>query len=622
MKKILLIIALFFLFPITTLAADYKITNYYIDAKVLENGDMNVSELIVLKGSFNGYERDILYRNSLADPERNASGIENIVVYAKYVDDVSFNTFDESFNKFEKSVFANNGDKGKYILSNLSDGNRIRMYYHTDNRKTAFLITYTLKDVVTIHDEEGFGEVYWTFIGDGFEDSINDLQIRVTLPTKDNSEYFRVWAHGEVNGEVRFLDDENVSGLLATSIKVDHNTPTDIRMTFDKKIVNKTNKTSDKTFEEIINNEERLAAERNALRKEIKIKYNTCIIMSVILYIYLVVSWIYIYIKYDKERKPEFNLQYNREFIDDYNVEVVDYLMNKGITENAMSASIMNLIYKKNIKADKIEDKKDSYEFTLLNRDNINSTENALLDFLFVKIGDGTKFTTVDLKKYASSTQTCNTFMNTYTAWKNKVIADGEKEEFFEKNKNYVWLSFLSLVFGVVLIAFMASNNIEFIPGYLYIFFCFVFLVYTLLFTKRTKKGVEHYAKWKAFKNFLNDFGNFSVKELPEVILWERYLVYATIFGLADKLEKTMNVKIKEVGTYDFYDGYYMYNTHMFNINLAHSINHAMNSAVNSSRTTINRLNANSSMSSGSGFGGGFSGGAGFGGGGGGGRGF
>lgn len=622
MKKVLLLIFMFLCFPITVLAADYKITNYYIDAKVLENGDMNVSELIVLKGSFNGYERDLLYYNPLADSTMNASGIENITVKAKYIDDVSFNTFNEEFTNFQRSTFANNGDKGKYILSNLSGGNRIRMYYHTKSAKTAFLITYTLKDVVSIHDNEGFAEVYWTFIGDGFEDNINDLRIRVTLPGKDDSDFFRIWAHGEVNGEVEYLKNSDVSGMLATSIKVDHNTPTDIRMTFDKKLINKSNKTSNKTFDDIIAAEEKLAAERNALRREIKIKYNTCVIMSVILYVYLIISWILIYVKYDKERKVDFISKYNREFIDDYNVEVIDYLMNKGITENAMSASIMNLIYKKNIKAEKIADKKDDYEFTLLNRDNINDTENKLLDFLFVKVGDGTKFSTISLKKYASSTKTCNTFMNSYTSWKNKVIEDGVKEGFFETNKNYVWFSFLSLVFGVILMAYMAANNIEFIPGYLYIFFAITFLVYTLVFSKRTKKGAEHYAKWKAFKNFLNDFGNFSVKELPEVILWERYLVYATIFGLADKLEKTMNVKIKEVGTYDFYDGYYMYNTHMFNINLAHSISHAMNGAVNSSRTTINRVNANSSMSSGSGFGGGFSGGAGFGGGGGGGRGF
>ena len=82
-----------------------------------------------------------------------------------------------------------------------------------------------------------------------------------------------------------------------------------------------------------------------------------------------------------------------------------------------------------------------------------------------------------------------------------------------------------------------------------------VFLIYTFLIKKRTKKGQEDYVRWKAFKHFLEDFGRFDIKELPEIALWERYLVYATVFGLADKVEKAMNVKISELpaGAYVVY---------------------------------------------------------------------
>lgn len=119
-----------------------------------------------------------------------------------------------------------------------------------------------------------------------------------------------------------------------------------------------------------------------------------------IYYAILIIVWIYVYKKYDKERTPKFNLEYNREFIDDYNVEVIDYLMNSNITPNAMSASIMNLIYKKNIKAEKILEEKDGYKFTLLNKDNLNETENYLVDFLFDRVGTNNEFTTSKLKKY------------------------------------------------------------------------------------------------------------------------------------------------------------------------------------------------------------------------------
>jgi len=120
---------------------------------------------------------------------------------------------------------------------------------------------------------------------------------------------------------------------------------------------------------------------------------------------------------------------------------------------------------------------------------------------------------------------------------------------------------------------------------------------------------------------FLDDFGRFEEKELPEIILWEKYLVYATLFGLADKVSKAMEIKVKEFSNVDasytssdiFWD-YYFYTN--LNRDLTRTINNCHANAI----SAVNR--ANSTSSSGSGFGGGFSGGGGFGGGGGGGRGF
>ena len=60
MKKLILFITLFFI-PLFVYAEDidYDITDYYVKANILDNGDMEVSEIIVLDGTFNGYEKDI-----------------------------------------------------------------------------------------------------------------------------------------------------------------------------------------------------------------------------------------------------------------------------------------------------------------------------------------------------------------------------------------------------------------------------------------------------------------------------------------------------------------------------------------------------------------------------------
>ena len=612
MKKLIYSLSIFLLFPIISLAADvdYDIEQYYIDAKILENGDVDVSEIFVVDGTFNGYNMNLSYISTKSSVR--ASDISNIKVYSlDYDEKISFDTFNADFIEFSLVNYASAGESMKYTIDPTSTGYSIKMFYPINREKIILRLDYTIEDIVTLHD--GFAEFYWNFFSGELADEIGDLNVRVTLPGSDSSDYFRFWAHGSLEGEIDDISNSENNIVYARISSLESYGMLDIRITFADNLVDGITKYSNQSFSEIVDEEMAIAEKTNALRKEIKIKWWGAVIGTIVFYVFVVMAFLYIYFKYDKERDASFKLKYNREFIDDYNVEVVDYLMNRNITENALSASIMNLIYKKNIKVEKIENVKNGYIFTLLNRDNLNATENALVDFLFITVGNNNTFTTTALKKYASNTKTCQTFMNTYTKWKSMVIKDGEKQEFFEKKSKYIVIPFVFLVYSIILTFFIANNNIEFIPGIITVLVAIIFMIYVMTFSKKTKKGIEHFAKWQAFKRFLNDFGNFSVKELPEIILWEKYLVYATVFGLADKVEKAMNVKISEIGNVQI-DTFTL--NYITNIHIANLITSSMHSAINASQVAINQAAASSRMSSGSGFGGGFSGGGGFGGGG------
>lgn len=647
MIKILIgLIVLLFSPVIVKADVDYEITDYYIESHILDNGDLKVKELFVLDGYFNGYERDIVYTNySLAIIEDemdfsnssiyNADGIYDLSIKAKYVDDVDFNTMNnQNFDEFSITNYASNGTKGKYIKSIISGGERYRMYYPSDYDRVAFYITYTIDNAVVMHND--VAELYWNFIGTDYADDLNNLNIKVYLPSEDKSDNFRIWAHGDLTGEVNYFEENNQKiGVIATMDKVDAYDAVDIRVTFDKSLIKddlELDHTYTNALDKIIEVETERAEIANELRKELKTKYTIAATLTATFYIGLLITFIYVLRKYGTSKKSDFTHEYNRDFIDDYNVEVIDYLLNKeNISPNAMSASIMNLIYKKNIKAEKIDTEKknkEEYIFTLLNEDNLNKTENTLVDFLFRKIGNKDPnniytFTTKDLREYASSTRTYDNFISSYTSWKYSLIKDGKAENFYESSPKarkfgVIWfiLSILLTILVNVLNAVVALSTVA--P-----FFGIAFLVYTLLVNKKTEKGSLHYDKWMAFKRFLKDFGNFSEKELPEIVLWERYLVYAVVFGIADKVEKAMNVKIKEIEvlsntSYPTFTDIYLYH------HIADSVNYSVNHAVRESyqRQAATRAASSSSRSSGGGFGGGFSSGGGFGGGGGGGRGF
>ena len=637
MKKLYLFLILL-IFPFIAHAeVDYDITDYYITSDIEVAGGLKIKELVVLDGTFNGYERNIVYRNDSLEEWKagnvnfekssiyNAVGIDNLKVAAMKVNgDVSFDTMKNISNYASEVDSANLGESNVYTTTKNSNGIDVRMYMPANNEKVAFYLEYVVANAVVMHND--VAELYFPFIGDKFSDDIDNVNVQVFLPAADTSNNFRIWAHGPLSGEINKYQNENKEniGLIASIKDLKANTGFDIRVTFDKSLIlvpQFLHHSNEDALDKILEVENKRADDANAKRKKIKAVYYSIKYAAIGYLIFLIVMWIYIYVKFDKEYKADFKNKYNREFIDDYNVEVIDYLFNKNITPNAMSASIMNLVYKKNISVEEMpsDKKKKEYTFKLLNKENLSKSEEYLIEFLFDTVGNGSVFTTKKLKDYAKSTSSYSTFTSKYSTWKNNVIQEGQQQNFYESNTKIKFIGLIIALIGGLIFVTNILCNTDILIAYALIIPIVIFAIYIMTLNRRTKNGNEDYAKWKAFKNFLNDFGTFDIKELPEITLWERYMVYATIFGLAKKVQKSMNVYIQELdpnGTlYPYYYNSWMY--YDLNYAVADSVNSAVNSAVNYS---INTANANSSYSSGSGFGGGFSsgGGGGFGGGGGG----
>ncbi len=638
MKKIGLFLLLL-LVPIFVHAeVDYEITDYYISSEIEIAGGIKIKELIVLDGTFNGYQRDIVFKNSSL-PQWEAGNInfekssiyggnslENLKVATfKVGDKVDFKTMqDINSNSFAEEVSnASLGDKNVYTIEKTADGENVKMFSPSNNGRVGFYLEYVITNAVVMHND--VAELYYPYVGDKFDDPIKNVQLQVLLPFADTSDNFRIWAHGPLTGEVNKYQnkDKEPIGLLATTKNLNANTGFDIRLTFDKSLIqipDFMNHSNEDALDKIIAVEEKRADEANAQRAKIKMIYYSVIGIVIAYLIGLGILWIYIYLKHDKEYKSDFKGKYYRDFIEDYDVEVIDYLLHKSITSNAMSASIMNLIYKKNIEAEEIKDdkKKKEYKFILKNKNNLSEAESYLVEFLFTSVGDTHEFTTKDLKEYAAASHTYSLFTAKYGNWKNKVIAEGQNQNFYENKDKIKKLGISYFILGILIFFIGFANNVVSPILYLMLIPIIAFLVYTTTFNKRTKKGNDDYAKWMGFKNFLNDFGTFDTKELPEIALWERYMVYAVIFGIADKVQKAMNVKIQEYDpsnpTYAPYINSWVY--YDMHYHLANTVSHAIT-------TSINAANAHSVSSSGGGYGGGFSSGSGGGfGGGGGGHGF
>lgn len=690
MKKLYILLICFFalLIPYQVNAYQEGITSFYIDATVLEDGNMHMKELIILNGSFNGFDRIINYRNPYLKQFNgqsldsfygsdiyNGTGIELLAIKDIAVTESSgFNAIHQDGYIFKEVTSASLGDYGKYVLTNNYNGVKYRIYNPSKGKVRGFYIEYIIQNSAVLHQD--VGEAYLNLF-DSLTEYVGYLEMQIHIP--NNKNLLRGWAHGPLTGEISLESNELIK-VIASDISP--NNPIDVRFVFDKDVIKGQNKTTSViALEKIIAVETERANQANAEREAIKLElereaisavskaesnptrdnYENALIsinylsegtlktellsrLQLVLekveaeesklrkfFTTISIAWILgllvlgkiFYHKYDKEYKAEFKGTYYRDFPAEYGPEILAYLLKLDVGSEELSSSLMNLIYKKAILFEEQTVGKRNKKTYLLTP-NIEGKKLTLQERELIAFLLNDKATTLDeIQKKAK--RNYERFISGYQIWKEQALDAAKKEQFYESHKSKKVLCTIYALFGFGIIFWNKVNPYHSYNwlNVLIISLSIIGTVYFLGCTKKTQKGTDHYHKWMGLKKFLKDFSNMDKRELPEVALWERYLVYAMPLGCAKKLAKDMEIRIKEIDQN-------MLSEYMFDINymgrmiaINHIINQSISSSVSAAYSAQTRQQlsdiSSSSSSSGGGFGGGFSSGGGSGGGGGGG---
>ena len=611
----------------------------------------------------------------------NGKNIEINQVQAIEIKNPTFSTLYQTGDLFTLVETAEKGDYGIYTMQNKQTGKKLLIYNPSFKEKKGFYIEYTLIDMAISHQD--IAELGWNLFSDQLTEDVEHMEVKINIP--NNQTLLRAWAHGPLQGTVTInstqqvtlsLDQLSRKTPIDVRIAFDKEVISKTNKTTNLNVLNaitemetkkaeeanaerekyyqqleqkaiqevqraeKTVKRSDytnayatvkllKKGDTKTQLEERLTIVLEKIEKKEIIQHTIFQTIWIAWIIGLVILLIHIYKKYDKEYKSDFKQKYYRDFPDEYGPAIVGYLLHKNIQNQDLSASILHLIQKKKITFEEIPGKRKDYIFKkLVTNKTETEAEQALIDFLFYKEE------TITLSKLKSKAKNnYSNFMTKYQIWKNKIEEEAKNEEFYEKQATikiiaclYCFIG-LTISIGFLLLEIICKDNPHIQPVIaLPLISCFIYviaMIYIACFTKKTKKGINHYKKWTALKNFMNDFGTMNTKELPEITLWEKYLVYAVSLGCAQKLSKTMKIKIQELSkTGDTVTNTMLDINHLSRIMYMNQlVNTTMQQVVNTAVNAQSEAIGNSHSSSGSGFGGGFSGGGGsFGGGGGGGR--
>ncbi len=608
--------------------------------------------LIVLTANISQASGGLRLRNLDYDVQLNSDGTADVVeTWRISIEDTNtlFKTFEVDSSKYSEitdvkveevkssgnvnftktNQYKYHVDKNSYYAL-MNDGKfEIAWGVSAKNTTRTYKISYKIIDAIKNYND--CSEFYWQFINTESEIPADLVKGTIKLPVAvANKEDLKVWAHGPLNGNIQIVSNDTVEFEVQD---FDENTMLEARVVTPTNIFySNQNVTNQVKLNSILEQEQKWADEANTKREELakqeqqrKTLFTIGMIITNIIGVVVTIIVIKKIIKYHKILKetpivkPEQEFEYYRDIPNENATPAqagfLYYFKNSGLQYNMskiISATMLDLCMKKYIEFEVVPDKKEQIKVIIKNENITKLSEDEKMVYeLLQKIPkkDTDSFTMKEFEKYASShsSSILNSFNKIEKIAKETAKKEGNYDEELIKKQNswysqgvvYVFLAVLSILIMQLLI----------IPSIIAAVYCFKL---SSRYNRLTQKGVNEKAMWVGLKRYMEDFSMIKDKTVPELILWEKYLVYATAFGIADKVLKQLKVVYPQITDTDYmmshgYTYMYLIYSHNFNNTFITSLNRSVSTSYN------NMTN----YSSGVGGGGGFSGGGGFGGGGG-----
>ncbi len=610
--SILFFSSLFILWHTYVYAGDLELKNLSYNVTLNTDGSANVTETWDISIE----DTNTLFKTFEVDSTKY-SGITNVSLVE------TTGGIRKSFSRIHQEKYHVDKDCF-YALKNSSGDFEIAWGVHEDNSyaRRTFEMNYTIVDAIKNYAD--CSEFYWQFIGTDSAIPAKKITGTITLPTSvSNFDDFRVWAHGPLNGNINKVSNSKVSlevkNLAShTMLEVRIVTPTNV-------FARNHNSSSQKKLSQILAQEQYWADEANKKREALAARQRSIIFFFVITNIVgIIVAIILIKkiktYKLELQKAPNFKPTMPSKYFRDIPNEnstpaqaaFLYYFKNSNFSmhaSNVFSATMLDLCLKKYLSFEVFGEKKNEIKITLnpnMDTSLLPKTELEIYEIL-EKVSSSKEFTMKDFENYCKKHS--SSFLSKYNNIEIYAKEESESQGNYDKNVSKQSSSWLSKELGytflfLLSLPFMIVNVI---PSIICIVYCSKI---SGRYNTLTQKGVDEKEAWVGLKNYMKDFSMMKEKEVPELVLWEKYLVFATAFGIADTVLAQLKVIYPQISDVDYMTSHgYTYLYLMNYGNFSHSFIHTINSSVTSTYSSVN-------YSSGSGSGGGFSSGGGFGGGG------
>lgn len=628
---VIIVFLLIWIGGISSVHARFVAVDYVnIVAKINPDGSMDVTEYydVDFDGRWNGMFRWINLRDE--ESLTNISVYENGEPFA-YHPGTPESSVEEVTHQHGGSIFSYwIGPPGTYTI--VERGNSIFLDWSINavNTKKTYAFQYRVNNSVIVHND--VAEVYHQFIGDEWDVPFGNVRVQLELPEGADINDIRAWGHGPLYGDVEIISNKEIVWQVSP---LPAETMLEGRVAFPTQLVPQgTNFSGQAGLEAILAEEQEWAREANRER----LKARVDLFGAPVVFIIGIGGFWFKRRRFKNFHKPEFVGDYYRELPDDYSPAVLGQLWNKEKHKPEMiMATIMDLARRGYIVIHEFAPEKKGFfkrgrdtDYMLVSQgkplSELAPYEQKLLRMLFWDIGQmdesqpNSQVSLGQMEAFIKKKSNGRSFGEKYKDLCYAVEGKASQYKLFENygSKNTM-IHILQVVAIIALgIAAVSLLGLNFLGVALVAVGIVGFLMASGL-KRYSKKGQEDYVRWKAFRKFLQDFSAMDQHQIPSLVIWEQFLVYAIPLGVAKEVIKQLQIVFPnmEQDGYRFGYGWYV-GAGMMNFQ---SFDRMMSDTEKSFANTIKETQkvARSSSSDGGGGGGGFSGGGGGGSGGGGG---
>jgi uncharacterized membrane protein len=430
-------------------------------------------------------------------------------------------------------------------------------YAPTSDSTHTYQLTYRVVGAVDIGSD--VGELYWQFIGTDHP-GVASMNVHINLPGEypvaapttadDDITVVRAWAHGPLNGKVQ----PSARGVDLSVTGVPQRTFVEGRIVIPLTAFNAPGTTA--RLPKILREEKGYLNTGKTGRKAATILAPLATLAGLL-------GFGALWRKHGKEpAKPDYIGDYWREPLTDPPAVVYANLNFGKVEGRAMASTLVDLAQRGYLSITEHESKrfgrsKDIYTFTATNPKArvgaalpppLSPWESDLLANVF----QGQHETTSQaFEDWAKANQI--TSAKFWNEWKMAVSTDMKSRGYVETGRAGVWLTALGIIAamiltGIVLIS-VSKNRVGSVSpiGGLCIAAGVIMAMFLPTLRKRTSAGAEEQAQALALKKYLQDFSNMKDAPVDSLIVWERFLVYAVVLGVASHVIRGLAVKLPAV---------------------------------------------------------------------------